>query len=131
MFLSKKGGTLKRKIALLLCCSIPLFSSLSLYNDSPFFLNVRVAGANGVCIIERKIGPQERYFVEDQIGLSNPTGEGEQPSTFRNYDNSLTPYQVFWYCQGGDLYSSCTDAASGATVTANTCEGLHGCSIKP
>src|SRR3990167_8510558 len=104
-----------------------LFSSLSLYNDSPFPLRVRVLGANGAFIGEAAIEAHGHRYIEDQIGTSDPVGEGENPSDFKNYEYSMTPYQVFWYCPEGTIYSACLDAAAGATVTANTCQGTYGC----
>ncbi len=106
---------------------IPLFSGLSLYNDSPFPLKVKVLGANGAKIGEQEIGAHGHFYMEDQIGVSDPVGE--ENSTFRNYSDSVTPYQVFWYCMEGTLYSSCLDASAGATVTANTCAGTYGCKM--
>ena len=115
-----------RKTALFfLMVTSSLFSSLSLYNDSPFPLRVRVVGANGVLIGEEEIPAHGHVYMEDQIGTSDPVGENDIP--FKNYADSLTPYQVFWYCAEGSLYSSCLDAAAGATVTANTCRGDYGC----
>jgi len=116
-----------RWLFLIFACS-PLPASLSLYNDSPFPLKVRVIGANGAFIGEEEIAAHGGHiYMEDQIGTSDPIGEGEDPSDFQNYQYSMTPYQVFWYCPEGTLYSSCLDAAAGATVTANTCEGTYGC----
>ncbi len=109
-------------------CATSLFSGLSLYNDSPFPLKVKVIGANGSRIGEQDIGPQGHFYMEDQMGVSDPVGE--QDSNFRNYSDSVTPYQVFWYCLEGSLYSSCLDASAGATVTANTCAGTYGCKLK-
>lgn len=110
---------------LLFICSLD--ASLSLYNDSVFPLNVKVLGANGAFLGEKEIEAQGHYYFEDQIGTSDPVGIGEDPSKFKNYKFSLTPYQVFWYCSEGTVYSSCLTASAGATVTANTCPGIYGC----
>ena len=104
---------------------IPVFSSLSLYNDSSFPLRVNVVGANGVHIGEKEIDAHGHYYMEDQLGISDPVGNETVP--FKNQVDSTTPYQVFWYCMKGGLYSSCIDASAGATVTANTCAGNYYC----
>jgi hypothetical protein len=114
-----------KKILSLLLLSSPLFSSLSLYNDSPFPLRVKVIAANGAVMGEKEIEAHGHYYMEDQLGTSDPVGENDTP--FKNYADSLTPYQVFWYCAEGSVYSVCLDAAAGATVTANTCQGDYGC----
>ena len=84
-------------------------------------------GANGAFLGEESIPAQGHFYFEDQLGTSDPVGEGEKNSDFKNYTYSLTPYQVFWYCSEGSLYSSCLNAAAGATVTANTCLGEYAC----
>lgn len=116
------------KILSLFFFPMSLSASLSLYNDSVFFLTVKVLGANGAKIGEEIIVPSGGHiYMEDQIGTSDPVGQGEAGSSFHNYTNSLTPYQVFWYCRAGTLYSCCLDAAAGATVTASTCPGNYYC----
>ena len=105
----------------------PLLSSLSLYNDSAFPLTARIVAANGVVIAEREIKSQGHEYIDDQIGTSDPVGRGEDHGDFENSETSLTPYQVFWYCKEGSLYSVCLDAGAGATVTANTCNGDYDC----
>jgi hypothetical protein len=114
-----------KKFLFFLIPAFPIFSGLSVYNDSSFTLRVRVITANGIQFGERQVPPHIQMYIEDEMGTSDPVGEG--PSTFRNYDSSVTPYQVYWYCLDGTLYSSCMDAASGATVTANTCQGPNYC----
>ena len=104
---------------------LPVFSSLSLYNDSIFPLRVKVVGANGVHIGEKEIEAHGHYYMEDQEGLSDPVGNETVP--FKNQSESTTPYQVFWYCKEGNLYSSCMNASAGATVTASTCPGDYFC----
>jgi hypothetical protein len=107
--------------------SMSAFSSLSVFNDSSFPLVIKVVGANGVHIAEKQIPSQIQMYIEDQIGTSDPVGEGESNSSFKNYSRSLTPYKVYWTCLDGTLYSSCVDASAGATVTANTCAGSYYC----
>lgn len=116
-----------KKLAFLFLGAVtPLFSSLSLYNDSPFPLTVRVVAANGTVIAEKEIESQGHAYIEDQLGISDPVGRGSDED-FENSATSLTPYQVFWYCKEGEVYSVCLDAGAGATVTANTCGGDYGC----
>jgi hypothetical protein len=104
-----------------------LMASLYLYNDSPFPLKAEVIGANGVNIGSLDLAPQQLSYMTDQIGSSDPTGSGEQSPQYENYNESLTPYSVFWYCPEGSLYSSCQQAFAGATVTANSCSGSYFC----
>ena len=118
---------MKKLFFLFLLAMSPLFPALSLYNDSPFPLTVRVVAANGLVIAEKEIDSQGHAYIEDQLGMSDPVGRGEGRGDFENSDTSLTPYQVFWYCKEGSLYSVCLDAGAGATVTANTCGGDYGC----
>ena len=107
------------------------FSSVYLYNDSPFILKAQVVAANGIEIGEKLLQPQQLVYVEDQIGSSDPTHPVDSTRSFQNYKNSLTPYQVFWYCAKGDgnLYASCPMIAAGATVMATTRSGP--CYCKP
>ncbi len=116
-----------KSLCFFLCVSISAFSSLSVYNDSAFPLIIKVIGANGAHIAEKQVPSHIQMYIEDQIGTSDPVGEGESNSSFKNYSESLTPYQVYWNCLDGTLYSSCMDASAGATVTANTCQGSYYC----
>ncbi|MES2199688.1 MAG: hypothetical protein V4489_05935 [Chlamydiota bacterium] len=116
-----------RFLFIFLCVSVSAFSSLSVYNDSAFPLRIKVIGANGVHIAEKQVPSHIQMYIEDQIGTSDPIGQGESNSSFKNYSNSLTPYQVYWYCLDGTIYSSCMDAAAGATISANTCAGSYSC----
>ena len=106
------------------------FSSVYLYNDTPFILKAQVIAANGINIGERLLQPQQTVYLEDQIGSADPVGAATGKS-FQNYKDSLTPYQVFWYCAKGDenLYATCPMVAAGATVMATTCSGP--CFCKP
>jgi hypothetical protein len=104
-----------------------LFSSLSLYNDSPFTLRVKVIGADGSFIGEQTISPHMQSYMEDQIGISDPVGSAPDCPELEQGSSSVTPYQVFWHCPEGALYSSCLNASAGATVTANTCSGSYSC----
>jgi hypothetical protein len=101
-------------------------ASVYLLNDTPFKLRAVVIAANGANMGEKAMNPQEDTYVEDQLGGSDPVGQGH-PQNFQNYSSSLTPYTVFWYCNDGTLYSSCQNVAAGATVSANGCEGSKYC----
>jgi len=100
------------------------FSGVYLYNNTPFILNAKVMAANGTNIGEKQLQPEETKYLEDQLGSSNPVGTGDQ-KLFENYKDSMTPYQVFWYCTEGDqtLYAMCTTVSAGATVLAASCSG--------
>jgi hypothetical protein len=100
------------------------FSGVYLYNNTPFILNAKVMAANGTEIGGKQLQPEETKYLEDQLGSSNPVGTGD-PRSFQNYKESMTPYQVFWYCTEGDqsLYATCTAVAAGATVMAASCTG--------
>jgi len=104
-----------------------VFASLSVYNDSAFPLRVEVLGANGVILGKKEIPSHMQDYIEDQIGNSDPVGQGQDAQDFKNYARSLTPYQVYWYCPDGTLYSSCLNVSAGATVTANSCSGTYTC----
>lgn len=107
------------------------FSSVYLYNDSPFILKAQVVAANGVELGEKLLQPQQLSYMEDQIGSSDPVNIVDTTKSFQNYKNSMTPYQVFWYCAKGDgnLYATCAGVAAGATVMASGCSGP--CYCKP
>ena len=105
--------------------SVQGFSSVYLYNDTPFVLTAKVIAANGVNVGEKALQPQQLSYLEDQLGSSDPVNTQQQH--FQNYKDSLTPYTVFWYCKEGALYSTCEDQASGATVMASVCSGSKYC----
>ena len=113
------------KAFLFLIPLFPVFGGLSVYNDSAFTLRVQVITATGVKFGEREVPSHIQMYIEDEMGTSDPIGEG--PNSFQNYDSSVTPYQVYWRCLDGTLYSSCMDAAAGSTITANTCQGPNYC----
>jgi len=112
-----------KKFIIMLFCMNSAFCSLSVFNDSAFPLTVKVIAANGVHIAEKEVPAHFQTYIEDQLGISDPVGEGPGHAEFKNQTDSMTPYQVYWYCSDGSLYSSCMNAGAGATVTANTCEG--------
>ena len=117
---------MKKVFFLLFLQTASLLGGLTLYNDSPFPLVAKVLSANGDLMAEKEVPRGERVYIEDQIGFSDPVGRGKEEE-FDNPEGSMTPYQVFWYCKEGGVYSSCLDAGVGATVTPNTCPGNHGC----
>ena len=104
------------------------FSGVYLYNNTSFPMKAKVIAANGVVMGEKTVEAQQTSYAEDQLGMANPTGDSSNTS-FHNYKNSLTPYQVIWYCAGDGetLYGSCNTVSSGATVMATTCSGPQVC----
>ena len=118
--------SLSMSVFFLLFCKIG-FSSVYLYNDTPFPLKGVVLSATGIKMGEKQLSPQQVAYVEDQIGSSDPVGDSQSVHSFKNYNNSLTPYQVFWYCPEGDLYATCTTVSAGATVMASSCSGPSYC----
>ncbi|MBX9922755.1 MAG: hypothetical protein K2Y01_01465 [Rhabdochlamydiaceae bacterium] len=118
------------KIFLFLLISSPCFGSLYLRNDTAFQLKARIIGANGVVIGEKLVDAQKLMYLEDQIGSSDPVSK-DVDAKFQNYKNSVTPYNVYWYCAEGEgeLFAVCSGVATGATVSATGC--LGSCSCKP
>jgi len=104
------------------------FSGVYLYNNTSFPLKAKIIAANGITMGEKSIEPQATAYAEDQEGSADPVADPAS-STFHNYKNSLTPYQVIWYCAGDGetVYGTCTTVSSGATVMATTCSGPQVC----
>lgn len=104
------------------------FSGVYLYNNTSFPLKAKVIAANGITMGEKSIEPQATAYAEDQLGEADPIADPSN-SSFHNYKNSLTPYQVIWYCSGDgeSVYGTCTTVSSGATVMATTCAGPQVC----
>jgi len=105
------------------------FSSIYLYNNTPFVLKAQVTAANGADMGTTLLQPGQQEYVEDQIGSSNPV-DVKPDEQFKNYQNSMTPYQVSWFCEEGDIYGSCDTVSAGATVIANACNGPKTCKPK-
>lgn len=118
--------SLSMSLFLFLFCKMG-FSSVYLYNDTAFPLRGVVLSATGIQMGEKTLNPQQVAYIEDQIGSSDPVGDSGTVHSFKNYNNSLTPYQVFWYCPEGDLYATCSTVSAGATVMASSCSGPSYC----
>ncbi len=114
---------------LFLIASFSLFSlslfggTIRLYNDSPYKLRAVIRGADGGYYGELAMDPQ---------GYSSWTDANSQFGIYdKQRQQSVTPYTVIWYCLDGGDYSICTNVATGATVTAQGCEGARECKPKP
>ncbi|HSX03213.1 MAG TPA: hypothetical protein VLG76_00615 [Rhabdochlamydiaceae bacterium] len=107
------------------CLSITaLFGgSVRLLNDSNFKLHAVVRGADGSYLGELVIDPQKTSTWTDsntQFGIYD-----------RQREESVTPYTVMWHCLDGGEYSICTNVANGATVSAQSCDGIRDCKPIP
>jgi hypothetical protein len=112
-------------ILLFLCFFSSVESSVFLHNNSSMRLTAVVVAANGKKMGEKSILPEETGYVEDYIGQSDPVGQKQTPEGNSSY--SLTPYTVFWYCDGGALYSTCENIGAGALAAANLGQGPMYC----
>jgi len=95
-------------------------ATISLLNDSPYFLKAVVETANGVLLGEDNLNPGEfkrwtTEFKPDQLKV---------PGT---PNSSLTPFRVIWECKHGGVYSVCDQASPGALIRASICPGDHYC----
>jgi len=98
--------------------------SVTLYNDSAFELTAIVQAATGKILAQKTFHPGEQS-----------TWDSDQTSTQleTDYDSSgsYTPYTVIWRCSYEGYFSVCSNIASGAMVTANSCPGSKFCKPKP
>ncbi|NDE82291.1 MAG: hypothetical protein EB051_01575 [Chlamydiia bacterium] len=116
-------------ILIFICFFSSVQSSVFLHNDSSVRLTAVVIGANGKKMGEKSILPEGTGYVEDYIGQSDPVGKTQTPEGDSSY--SLTPYTVFWYCDGGVLYSTCENIGSGALAAPNLGQGPMYCPKSP
>ena len=114
---------------LFLCFFSSVQSSVFLHNNSSIRLTAVVVAATGKKMGEKTLLPEATGYVEDYIGQSDPVGKTQTPEGNSNY--SLTPYTVFWYCDGGALYSTCENIGSGALAAANLGQGPMYCPKPP
>lgn len=96
--------------------------SIRLFNDSPYKLRAVVRGADGSQLGELLINPDQSSTWTDSYGQFGPNGYVEDTP-----NKSQTPYAVIWYCLDGNSYSICNIVSTGATVTAQTCDGDRIC----
>jgi len=98
-------------------------ATISLLNDSPYFLRASVQSANGDFLGGEALKPGEfrkwtTSFKPDNL---------EIPGT---PNASLTPFTVIWRCEHGGFYSICDGASPGALIRATICPGAHYCAPK-
>jgi len=111
--------------ALFLGMGAAAHASVFLYNDSGFRLKAVVIAANGTKMGEKMLDPEQTGYVEDFIGQSDPVGQQQTPEG--NSNVSVTPYTVFWYCEKGELYSTCVQIGTGALAAPNLGQGPMSC----
>jgi hypothetical protein len=120
---------MKGKMLFLSLVSLGLGSALDasvfLHNDSGFRLKAVVIAANGTIMGEKMLDPEQSGYVEDFIGQSDPVGQQQTPEG--NSNISVTPYTVFWYCEKGELYSTCVQIGTGALAAPNMGQGPMTC----
>lgn len=98
-------------------------ATISLLNDSPFFLRATVQSANGVYLGGEALQPGE-FKRWTYAFKPSPLDVPETP------DASLTPFTVIWRCEHGGFYSVCDGASPGALIRASICPGAHYCAPK-
>lgn len=89
--------------------------AVRLANDSAYKLRAVVRAADGTYLSEVIVMPQHTLQWNDYWG-----GLGY-------YNQSRTPYTIYWFCLDGGTFSVCSGVASGSTVTALTCDGSRAC----
>ena len=103
--------------------------TVRLYNDSPYKLRVVVRGADGSYLGELVMLPQNFSTWSDSDKQFGTFGKGNPYSMGPSM--SQLPYTVMWYCMDGGDYSVCNNVFTGATVTAQTCDGARMCKPVP
>jgi hypothetical protein len=104
-------------------CCFSQDATISLLNDSPYFLRVTVQSAGGTYLGGEALQAGEfkqwtTKFKPDQLKV---------PGT---PNSSLTPFTVIWRCEHGGFYSVCNQASPGSLIRANICPGAHYCAPK-
>lgn len=100
--------------SLLLCCmTIASANSMHLYNDSPFFLNASILGANGSQLDSVPMNPQQRKTWVRQNVINSPT--------------SLTPFTVVWSCRNGANFGVSYQVSPGGVATPLSSTGTRYC----
>ncbi|NGX56545.1 MAG: hypothetical protein K1060chlam5_00788 [Candidatus Anoxychlamydiales bacterium] len=98
--------------------------SVTLFNDSPFDIVAIVQSANGKVLGQENLHPGEQSVWSTDYDVTNLDIDYTS-------SGSYTPYTVIWRCSYEGFYSVCTNVASGASVTANSCQGPKYCKPKP
>lgn len=108
-----------------MCASSSLFAgAVHLINDSPYRLRAVIRGSDGSYLGEMIIQTQ------NASNWSDTSGQMGAPPIDQS-SRSQTPYTVLWYCMSGYNYSINTIVASGATVTAQSGDGIRICNPQP
>lgn len=89
--------------------------SVTLVNDTAFKLRAVIRAADSTYLGEVVVNPQATMQWNDYTG-----GVG-------TVTRSRTPYVVAWFCMDGGNYSVCDSAATGGTISANSCDGPKYC----
>jgi hypothetical protein len=111
-----------------LLLSSHLSSSVFLFNDSPYELKAVVVAANGSTLGEKVLASQATGYFEDTLGQSDPTSMQQQaqpPMSTSQYP--IVPYTVYWYCQNGSAYATCTEISAGALASPSAGQGPKYC----
>ena len=96
-------------------------NSVTLFNDSIYSLKASLYAYDGRLLGQYVLAPRDSTEWNNEYnGIGTP-----------NYNESETPYTVKWYCLSGAPFSSCSDVAAGAVVTAQGCNGTKECPEKP
>jgi|GEM_PF-3174311 len=91
-----------------------LATQMSVYNDSPFPLEVTIISATGRTMGTTNVYPQATIKWYDNFG--------------ENYSVSQTPYTVVFNCKhSGELFGVANNIPSGGLVTANSSTGKKYC----
>jgi hypothetical protein len=98
--------------------------SVTLFNDSPFNIIAIIQSANGKVLGQVNLKPNEQSVWSTDYDVT-------QLDVDYDVSSSYTPYTVIWRCSYEGFYSVCTNVASGANVTANSCQGPRYCQPKP
>lgn len=89
------------------------YGGVTLYNDSPFVLNVTVLASDGTELLNTTIHPQNQYNM--------PTDFYASPAY------SQTPYTVIWECKEGSEFGVWTNVSPGSWITAQGSSGTRYC----
>ena len=111
-----------------LTLSSPLFSSVFLFNDSPYKLKAVVVAANGSTLGDKVLESQATSYFEDTLGQSNPTSMQQQaqpPMSTNQYP--IVPYTVYWYCMNGSAFATCSEISAGALANPSAGQGPKFC----
>jgi len=101
----------------------PVQGEITLLNDSPYILTASVFTASGDYLGQVSLQPGQQKNFTTNLNYTQLNRPGRP-------DVSMTPYRIVWQCAGGEVYSMCTDGATGAFVRASACPGILQCAPK-